>query len=116
MKVILLAVVVACVAASSSLSEQLLHQAMNFALKQQQTDPVVVPGMGGIDYNTIRNFVGCETGISTFADTVFQMVDLVQSDGWTWQVLVFAALYIYAWYQQNGAALTHYCGSLGVVL
>ena len=60
-------------------------------------------------YQLIRSFVGCESGISNGVNTVFTIVDLGKSDGWSWEIIVFGLLYVYAWYQQNVNALGYYC-------
>ena len=60
-------------------------------------------------YQLIRSFVGCESGISNGVNTIFTIIDLGTSDGWSWQIIVFGILYLYAWYQQNSGALEYYC-------
>ncbi len=60
-------------------------------------------------YQIVRSFVGCESGISNGVNTVFTVIDIGQSDGWTWQTVLFAGVYLYAWYQQNLGALQYYC-------
>lgn len=60
-------------------------------------------------YQLIRSFVGCEAGISGGINTVFTVIDIGMSDGWTWQTLLFGALYLYAWYQQSFPAIQYYC-------
>lgn len=35
-------------------------------------------------YQLIRSFVGCESGVANGVNTVFTIVDLGKSDGWSW--------------------------------
>ena len=35
-------------------------------------------------YQLIRDFVKCDAGVSTLADTIFTVVDLGESDSWSW--------------------------------
>ena len=109
----LLCALLLSLSAARSLSGDLLQIGINLLkTKTPENDAALAQTLSTINYTTIREFVGCESGISTGIDTVFTCIDIGQSDGWHWQTILFVVLYLYAWYQQNFSAVMYYCGNL----
>jgi hypothetical protein len=76
-------------------------------LREEHGD--VEPTPNGHGYDVARTLTGCVSGSLAFVDTVFTDVDIIMTDPENWEVYLFAVLYLYAWYQQNGPFTAYMC-------
>ena len=71
----------------------------------------LVPYLGSRGYDIVRDGVGCVSGVLGGLDQGFTVADIIRQDPTDWFRYVFAAIFIVAWWQQNGQFITFYCGN-----
>ena len=86
--------------------EATVQQVLTF-IKNEKLMPI----LEGRGYDIVRDGVGCAAGVFGGLDQGFNLYDIIMSDPTDWPVYIFAAIFIFAWWQQNGQFITYYCGN-----
>ena len=85
MKFVLLCALLASISLARSMSGDLLQIGVNLLkTKTPEHDAALAQAISTVDYITIRAAIGCVSGVSTGADTIFTVIDIGQSDSWSW--------------------------------
>ncbi|CAI2384034.1 unnamed protein product [Moneuplotes crassus] len=77
-------------------------------LTKERLEPLI----GNRATDIVRDGVGCGSGVFGGLDQAFTVVDIIRRDPTDWFGYVFATIFIFAWWQQNGQFVTYYCGNL----
>ena len=76
----------------------------------------LVPLIGGHGYDVVRTGVGCAAGVFGGLDQGFTILDIVRRNPTDWQRWIFAGIFVFAWWQQNGQYLGYVCGTFWELL
>ena len=83
-----------------------INQILNH-LSRERLEPL----LGSKGFDIVRDGVGCASGVFGGLDQGFVIVDIIKQDPKDWFSYVFAIIFVYAWWQQNGQFITFYCGN-----